>query len=139
MAYYDINQPFAAPVARRTHSTRATPGTVLASDPKTGFSALEWSVIAIAQRDTLRSLGTPGRMSRAIGTVFGRGTASRLADPKLEALRRAAVYARHRGYAMPVTEISNFHENGFSEAQMETLVTSVTGIRVGQNSQRVSA
>ena len=78
-------------------------------------------------------------MSRALGTVFGLGTASRLADPKLEALRRAAVYARHRGYAMPVTEISNFHENGFSEAQMETLVTSVTGMRVGQSSRRASA
>jgi hypothetical protein len=139
MAYYDINHPFAAPVATRTHTASAAACTAPATSPASGFSALEWSVIAIAQRDTLRSLGTPGRMSRALGTVFGLGTASRLADPKLEALRRAAVYARHRGYAMPVTEISNFHENGFSEAQMETLVTSVTGMRVGQSSRRASA
>jgi len=139
MAYYDINHPFAAPVATRTQTASAAACAAPATSPASGFSALEWSVIAIAQRDTLRSLGTPGRMSRALGTVFGLGTASRLADPKLEALRRAAVYARHRGYAMPVTEISNFHENGFSEAQMETLVTSVTGMRVGQSSRRASA
>jgi hypothetical protein len=139
MAYYDINYPFAAPVATRTQTASATACAAPATIPASGFSALEWSVIAIAQRDTLRSLATPGRMSRALGTVFGLGTQSRLADPKLEALRRAAVYARHRGYAMPVTEISNFHENGFSEAQMETLVTSVTGMRVGQSSRRASA
>ena len=123
MAYYDINAPFAAPVTSRSQTVTAI----------AGFSALEWSVVALSQRDTLRSLATPGRMSRALGSVFGRGTASRLADPKLEALRRAAVYARYRGYALPITEIRNFHENGFSEAQMETLVTSVTGLRVGQS------
>ena len=139
MAYYDINQPFAAPVAPRSQTAPATAAAAPATHTATGFSALEWSVIAIAQRDTLRSLATPGRMSRALGTVFGLSTASRLADPKLEALRRAAVYARHRGYAMPVTEISNFHENGVSEAQMETLVTSVTGLRIGQTVRRVSA
>lgn len=133
MAYYDIDHPFAAPVASRSQvaSTATTA-------PAT-FSALEWSVIALSQRDTLRSLQTPGRMSRALGGLFGRGTASRLADPKLEALRRAAVYARHRGFALPVTEISHFHENGFSEAQMETLVTSVTGMRLGQTTRRASA
>ncbi|WP_010218099.1 hypothetical protein [Sphingomonas sp. PAMC 26621] len=135
MAYYDISNPFAAPVCSRTQLASAQ----TASPLPTSFSALEWSVIALSQRDSLGSLRTPGRMSRALGRLFGRGTASRLADPKLEALRRAAVYARHRGFALPVTEISNFHENGFSEAQMETLVTSVTGMRVGQTSRRVPA
>jgi hypothetical protein len=139
MAYYDINQPFAAPVAIRSQTASASSPAIPTAGTLTGFSALEWSVIALAQRDTLGSLSTPGRMSRAIGTVFGRGTSSRLADPRLEALRRAAVYARHRGYAMPVTEISNFHENGFSEAQMETLVTSVTGVRIGQTARSASA
>ncbi|MET3827551.1 hypothetical protein ABIC16_003244 [Sphingomonas sp. PvP055] len=139
MAYFDINHPFAAPVPARSQTASAALPTEPTTAARAGFSALEWSVIALAQRDTLGSLNTPGRMSRALGTVFGRGTASRLADPKLEALRRAAVYARHRGYAMPVTEIGNFHENGFSEAQMETLVTSITGLRIGKPARSTSA
>lgn len=78
-------------------------------------------------------------MSRALGSLFGRGPSSRLADPKLEALRRAAVLARHRGFALPMSEIHHFHSVGFSEAQMETLVTSVTGMRVGRTDQRIAA
>ncbi len=130
MAYLDLDN-FAAPVGSRSQSTA---GTKAAS-----FSALEWSVIALAQRDTLGSLTTPGRLSRALGGLFGRGTASRLADPKLEALRRAAVHARHRGFALPSSEIANFHSVGFSEAQLETLITSVTGMRVGRTDRRIFA
>lgn len=150
MAYFDVTSPYAAPVCSRTQPASAwTAGAQTATAhaasadfvavPRASFSALEWSVIALSQRDTLGSLRTPSRVSRAFGGLFGRGTASRLADPKLEALRRVAVYARHRGFALPVTEISNFHENGFSEAQMETLVTSMTGMRLGQTTRRVSA
>ncbi|MDY7525740.1 hypothetical protein [Sphingomonas sp. 10B4] len=128
MAYLDLDNMFAAPVTSRSQ-TPATAG-------HAGFSALEWSVIALAQRDTLGSLTTPGRLARALGGVFGRGTASRLADPKLEALRRAAVHARHRGFALPTAEIAHFHSVGFSEAQLETLITSVTGMRVGRTDRR---
>ena len=70
-------------------------------------------------------------MSRAIGSLFGFGTTSRLADPKLEALRRVAVYAWRRGYALPQVEIDRFVEAGFTIEQAETLVASVTGDRVG--------
>ena len=131
MAYLDLDNMFAAPVASRTQ----TPAAVKAA----GFSALEWSVIALAQRDTLSSLNTPGRLSRALGGLFGGGTTSRLADPKLEALRRAAVHVRHRGFALPSSEVAHFHSVGFSEAQLETLVTSVTGMRVGRTDRRTFA
>jgi hypothetical protein len=131
MAYLDLDNMFAAPVTSRSQDAA---GTKAAS-----FSALEWSVIALAQRDTLGSLNTPGRLSRALGGLFGRGTASRLADPKLEALRRAAVHARHRGFALPSSEIANFHAVGFSEAQLEKLITSVTGMRVGRTDRRIFA
>jgi len=131
MAYLDIDSMFAGPVTTSTDDAATT--------PQEGFSALEWSVIALAQRDTLASLTEPGRMSRALGSLFGRGPSSRLADPKLEALRRAAVLARHRGFALPMSEIHHFHSVGFSEAQMETLVTSVTGMRVGRTAQRIAA
>jgi hypothetical protein len=98
-----------------------------------GFTALEWSVIALAKNDSIGSLATPGRVSRALGGVFGLSTASRLADPKLEALRRLAVHAWRRGFALPMAEINRFIAAGFAEAQMETLVASVTGLRVAAN------
>jgi|UniRef100_UPI0035CAD572 hypothetical protein len=132
MAYLDLDNMFAAPVACRGAKTG------VAAKPA-GFSALEWSVIALAQRDTLGSLNQPGRMSRALGGLFGRGPSSRLADPKLEALRRLAVHARHRGFGVPVSEIHHFHSVGFSEEQMETLITSVTGMRIGRGDRRLSA
>ncbi len=124
MAYLDIDNMFAAPVCARASHVEA--------EPKAGFSALEWSVIALARRDTLRSLEGTSRVSRALGSLFGLGTASRLADPRLEALRRAAVYAWRRGFALPMAEIERFRDAGFVDAQLETLVVSVTGMRVGR-------
>lgn len=124
MAYLDLDNMFAAPACARASRVEA--------EPQAGFSALEWSVIALAKRDTLRSLQGTGRMSRALGSLFGLGTASRLADPRLEALRRAAVYAWRRGFALPMAEIERFREAGFVDTQLETLVVSVTGMRVGR-------
>lgn len=124
MAYLDLDNVFAAPCSARASHVEA--------EPEVGFSALEWSVIALARRDTLRSLERSSRMGRALGSLFGLGTASQLADPRLEALRRAAVYAWRRGFALPMAEIERFREAGFVDAQLETLVVSVTGMRVGR-------
>ena len=123
MAYLDIDNMFAAPVRSRGAQVIAT--------KDAGFSALEWSVIAVSRRDGIASLEEPSRVSRALGSLFGFGTTSRLADPKLEALRRVAVYAWRRGYALPQVEIDRFVEAGFTIEQAETLVASVTGDRVG--------
>ncbi|WP_242097191.1 MULTISPECIES: hypothetical protein [unclassified Sphingomonas] len=122
MAYLDLDNLFASPSGSR--SAAAIP-------VQAGFSPLEWSVIALARRDPLRSLGKPSRVSRAMGSLFGLGTRSALADPRLEALRRMAVLAWRRGFAVPLTEIDRFLSAGFNEAQMETLVESVTGLHVG--------
>ena len=123
MAYLDIDNMFAAPVRSR--------GAQKVAAEESGFSALEWSVIAVSRRDGIASLEEPSRVSRALGSLFGFGTTSRLADPKLEALRRVAVYAWRRGYALPQAEIDRFVEAGFTIDQAETLVASVTGDRVG--------
>lgn len=147
MAYLDLDTHFAAPCGTRNAArvAAAAPANLAAdlvvdlsgemtdgaSDETAGFSALEWSVIALAKRDTLRSLASPGAVSRAMGGLFGLGSRSQLADPRLEALRRMAVYAWRRGFALPMTEIRAFLAAGFVEAQMETLVVSVTGMRVG--------
>ena len=122
MAYLDIHNLYVTP-----SSSTDVAGV---EDEAATFTALEWSVIALAQRDPLSSLGAPSRVSRAIGGLFGLGTTSRLADPRLEALRRLAVLAWRRGFALPVAELNRFMAQGFSEAQIETLVTSVTGLRI---------
>lgn len=90
-----------------------------------GFSGLEWSVIALARRDRIASLREPGRISRALRTVFGTSRPSQLADGRLEALRRIAVLAWHRGYAVPVAELRAFLGAGFTTDQYEMLQASI--------------
>lgn len=126
MAYLDIDNMYAAPVRSRATGTAPAAG-----GEATGFSAIEWSVIAVSRRDSLSSLRDPSRMSRALGGLFGIGATSRLADSKLEALRRLAVHAWRRGYALPQAEIDRFVDAGFTLSQAETLVASVTGDRIG--------
>ncbi len=89
------------------------------------LSALEWSVVAIAERDRLSSLRTPGRLSAALGALFGEGHNPRLADPKLEALRRMAVLTWHHAYTVPSAEVKAFLAAGFSGDQYELLVDSI--------------
>jgi hypothetical protein len=93
------------------------------------FSPLEWTVITLARRDRLASLRAPSPLGRAFGSLFGLGRQSALADPRLEALRRIAVHAWHRGYTLPVSEIKRFLAAGFSAAQVETLLASISGTR----------
>jgi alkylhydroperoxidase family enzyme len=101
---------------------------------KSGFSALEWSVVAIAQKDQLSSLNKPGRMAVALSVIFGgfKGDPA-LADPQLEALRRVAVLAWHHGYAVPRNEIHAFHAAGYTAEQYETLMASISRGRSALN------
>ncbi len=101
--------------------------------PEASFTALEWSVVAIAQRDRLSSLRTPGRMSVALGAVFGSRTNPRLADERLEALRRIAVLSWYRGYAVAPSEVRAFVAAGYSLDHYEMLLESIGVARTAQN------
>lgn len=125
MAYLDLHAAFAPTPAERIAADAH-------KEARSSFSALEWNVIALARRDGLASLGEPGRLARALGGLFGLGRQSRLADSRLEALRRLAVHAWHRGYALPVSELKAFVAAGFTMDQAEDLLASVTGARAGQ-------
>lgn len=95
-----------------------------------GLTALEWSVVALAQRDRLGSLRQASRLSVALGKVFGNGGRSPgLADPKLEALRRMAVLSWHRGFAVPVSELAAFFRAGFTADQYEAMLASISTAR----------
>ncbi len=90
------------------------------------LSALEWAVVALARQDTLASLREPGRLSVALGQLFGRKANPRLADPRLEALRRMAVLSWHHRFAVPAQEVSDFLAAGFTAEQYETMLGSIS-------------
>jgi hypothetical protein len=120
MAYIDHASAFALSGAQSV----ASPW-IAEDNDRTDFSPLEWTVIALARRDRISSLESPGPVARALGSLFGLGRQSMLADPRLEALRRIAVHAWHRGYKLPVSEIKRFVAAGFSLGQYETLLASI--------------
>ncbi len=100
------------------------------------LSTLEWSVVALAERDRLATLRTPGRMATAIALLFGDRPNPQLADPQLEALRRIAVLSWHHGYTIPSAEVRAFHAAGFSPDQYELVVDSIGRGRAAANARR---
>lgn len=104
--------------------------------PATGLSALEWLVVTMARKDRLSSLREPGRVSVAMGMLFGSRPNPRLADPKLEALRRLAVFAWHHGFAVPVSAVKNFLAAGYSSDQYEVLLASISAARLRHAQRR---
>lgn len=119
MAYLNFAEPAAAP-ATVSVSARHDPVTQKAS-----LSALEWSVVALAQKDSLASLQRPGRIATALAALFGGHRDTRLADSRLEALRRVSVYAWYRGFAVPASEVDAFYEAGFTQDHLELVITSI--------------
>ncbi|HWK36095.1 hypothetical protein [Sphingomonas sp.] len=109
------------------------PGVTDPAARRTGFSALEWSVVAIAERDKLSTLRTPGRVAVALGTLFGDKPNPQLADTRLEALRRIAVLSWHFGYTIPGDDVRAFVEAGYTLDQYETLVDSISAGRAARN------
>jgi hypothetical protein len=135
MAYMDTSNAFAVAAGGEISSR----GTSFADVARSTFTALEWSVIALAKSDSLNSLKTPGRVARAMGSIFGRGTQSQLADPKLEALRRLAIHAWRRGFALPVSELDEFVAAGFTMDKAEVLLASVAGQRIAPPASKNAA
>lgn len=129
MAYRTFAEP---------HEAMLAPGIVApVADPRPArLSPLEWSVVALAQTEKLSSIGKPGRIAVAMNRLFGFKPATELADPRLEALRRLAVIAWHRGYAVHSSEIHAFKAAGFTMAQYELVLASISRGRDAIN-QRV--
>lgn len=88
------------------------------------LSRLEWIVVALAAKDHPSTLRRPGRIAIAMGELFGRSHNPRLADPKLEALRRVAVLTWHQG-ALDESESEAFEKAGFTLAQLRAVGASI--------------
>jgi hypothetical protein len=111
-------------------------GQISADSARHDFSALEWLVIALAERDSLASIGRASRFATAIARLFERPRgAPALANPKLEALRRFAVLTWKRGTALPDDEVGAFHAAGYSLVQRHALIASITKGRQGHRSK----
>lgn len=117
-------------------ATAAPRGAPTADVPETAaparLSALEWSVVALARRDTLASLRTPGRVAAAMRNVLKRSTNLKLADERLEALRRLAVLTWHKSFTVPASEVKAFLAAGFTPAQYETMTASIAAARIAE-------
>lgn len=118
MAYLDFSETLPALAAS------LPPAAVAEPDRNDGFSALEWLVIGVARQDPLSSLDASGRLARAMRSLFGLGERSRLAEGRLERLRRMAVLAWHRGWRLPESEVTAFLRD-YSVAQFETLLAAI--------------
>jgi hypothetical protein len=100
------------------------------------LSALEWSIVAMAQHDSLASIREPSRYTRMLRAFFGLKTPNRLASDRLEALRRMAILAWHHGWNVPKSELAMFRDAGFSDDQFELLQTSVGQARAAHRRGR---
>ncbi|WP_404713963.1 hypothetical protein [Sphingomonas sp. MMS24-J13] len=126
MAYIDFREAELSGSLSTAFAPRAEPEVTAHAS---GFSALEWLVVALARRDSLGSLRTPGRIGSALSRIFGGRGEPRLANPRLEALRRFAVFAWHRGHNVPPSELAAFRDAGFSPNQAETVLESILSTR----------
>jgi hypothetical protein len=99
------------------------------------LSALEWSIVAMAEHDRVSSLREPGRFLTALGSLFGTRRPNRLANPGLEALRRIAVLAWHHRWNVPKSELQQFLAAGFSLDQYELVQTSIGQARMAAASR----
>lgn len=106
--------------------------------PAPRFSALEWWVIAAAQRDRLTSLDAPGPVARLLGALFPSNDDDGDADPRIEALRRMAVLAWHKSYVIPKWEIEGFRRAGFTLDHYELLQASIASAKAKQRSARAA-
>jgi hypothetical protein len=128
MGYLDLNAAYAPSAPLDAFTGHATARGEVAE-----FSPLEWTTILLSRRDRLSSLGKPSRIARFLGRLFGIDLKPRLADVKLEALRRFAVFSWQRGYNVPKSEFVTFRNAGFSAAQAETLLASIAIARADRN------
>lgn len=117
MAYLNFSEPL--PTMNAGHDRAA------ASAAPAVFSPLEWLAIGVGSRDPISTIAAPSPLARALGGLFGLGSSSRLADERLERLRRFAVLVRHHGWRVPTSEVKTFIGE-FSVGQLELVIAAVT-------------
>ena len=125
MAYIDFAQPL--PAAGDGIALSAVHDRIKATAG--GFSSTEWQIVQLARGDGLASLRGPGPWTRLKTLIFGPQPHFRLASARLESLRRLAVEGWHHGFAVHPSAITEFRNAGFSEGQLELLLSAISAAR----------
>jgi hypothetical protein len=86
--------------------------------PTVRFTPTEWAVIRLAQRDGPATLRPATRLGTKLRRLFGITAANRLADPRLEALRRVAVRCRLGAGRIDEAAVGEFLSHGFGLDQL---------------------
>jgi hypothetical protein len=115
-----------------------SPGSIVGVEPAATLSALEWSIVAMAERDGVSSLREPGPFISALNSLFGVRRPNRLANDRLETLRRIAVLAWQYRWNVPKSELNQFLDAGFSLDQYELIQTSIGQARAAAASRRAA-
>lgn len=93
------------------------------------LSPLEWSIVAMAERDSLATLRKPNSFWSLVGAIFAIKPANRLASDRLEALRRVSVLAWRYRWNVPQSELDAFFDAGYTTEQYEQLQSRIAGAR----------
>jgi hypothetical protein len=107
------------------------------AEPAARLSALEWSIVAMAERDKVSSLREPGRFITALNAIFGLKRPNRLANERLESLRRIAILAWNYRWNVPKLELQQFFAAGFTPSQYELIQTSIGQARLARSRKTV--
>jgi len=129
--------PLQLPQLQR-HSVPFAPAVIVGTaPPQARLSALEWSIVAMAESDGLSSVRETSRYVAAIAKFFGFKKPNRLANERLEALRRLAVLAWHHRWNVPKSEVAAFLKAGFSSDHYELIQTSIGQARTSHRRRTV--
>ena len=94
------------------------------SPEQANFTPLEWSIVRLARNEKLWTIGTNSPVQRLLNFLLGR-KAYRLANDRLEALRRIAVQSWHLGVSVAADKVTAFLDAGFSADHYQLLVSSI--------------
>ena len=114
------------------------PLTSAATETATGardFTSLEWSIIRLTRGDGLWTIREPGLLRRLYQWLLGRSS-PRLANDRLEALRRMAVLSRFHGFSVAGEDVADFLSAGFTLDQYELLVSTERAVLRSQAKAR---
>lgn len=127
MAYFDFSTDELRPLA--THQQVIQP-------PRQGLSATERDAVKLARLDKKGSLKPAGRLYRMSQAAFGLPRRpNRLANPRLEGLRRFGVAVAHGGSALIEREAAQLTALGFSEGQVASAAALASGFRRRRSSK----
>jgi hypothetical protein len=124
--------PAPAPAAEVRRELPAAIAALLIPVTERDLTTLEWRVIELARTDGLATLRPERKRSWLARLVIGREAPSpRLADKRLEALRRLAVQGWHHGYTLPGAAIKEAIAAGYTEVQVGKAIDAIVIRRLG--------